>query len=139
MNAHPTLPAQDDDESALLAQLRETTALLEALAADRQLLDRLPADERARLQLAVANVYHPDPVARRVKLKAAEKARHAAKVQTEDNVLNQTGIRALRRKPVFTTPNVFAPEGFIAHDVGPDADAAQPRESVEPKHCYVCK
>ncbi|EIL92870.1 oxidoreductase [Rhodanobacter fulvus Jip2] len=139
MNAHPTLPVQDDAESALLAQLRETTALLEALAADRQLLDRLPADERARLQLAVANVYHPDPVARRVKLKAAEKARHAAKVQTEDNVLNQTGIRALRRKPVFTTPNVFAPEGFIAHDVDPGADAAQPRESVEPKHCYVCK
>ncbi|MFC5439960.1 SDR family NAD(P)-dependent oxidoreductase [Rhodanobacter ginsenosidimutans] len=139
MNAHPTLPARDDDESALLAQLRETTALLEALAADRQLLDRLPADERARLQLAVANVYHPDPVARRVKLKAAEKARHAAKVQAEDGVLNRTGIRTLRRKPVFTTPNVFAPEGFIAHDVGPDADAAQPRESVEPKHCYVCK
>jgi NAD(P)-dependent dehydrogenase (short-subunit alcohol dehydrogenase family) len=139
MNAHPTLPVQDDAESALLAQLRETTTLLEALAADRQLLDRLPADERARLQLAVANVYHPDPVARRVKLKAAEKARHAAKVQTEDNVLNQTGIRALRRKPVFTTPNVFAPEGFIAHDVDPGADTAQPRESVEPKHCYVCK
>ncbi len=139
MNAHPTLPAQDDDESALLAQLRETTALLEALAADRQLLDRLPADERARLHQAVANVYHPDPVARRVKLKAAEKARHAAKVQAEDGVLNRTGIRTLRRKPVFTTPNVFAPEGFIAHDVGPDADAAQPRESVEPKHCYVCK
>ncbi|HUH55540.1 MAG TPA: SDR family oxidoreductase [Rhodanobacter sp.] len=139
MNAHPTLPAQDDAESALLAQLRETTALLEALASDRQLLDRLPADERARLQLAVANVYHPDPAARRVKLKAAEKARHAAKVQAEDSALNQTGIRALRRKPVFTTPNVFAPEGFIAHDVDPDADAAQPRESVEPKHCYVCK
>ncbi|GAA0243977.1 SDR family oxidoreductase [Rhodanobacter caeni] len=139
MNAHPTRPAHDAAESALLAQLRETTALLEALAADRQLLDRLPADERARLHLAVANVYHPDPVARRVKLKAAEKARHAAKLQAEDGVLNRTGIRTLRRKPVFTTPNVFAPEGFIAHDVGPDADAAQPRESVEPKHCYVCK
>jgi hypothetical protein len=78
MNAHPTLPTQDDAESALLVRLREATALLEALAADRQLLDRLPADDRARLQLAVANVYHPDPVARRVKLKAAEKARHAA-------------------------------------------------------------
>jgi NAD(P)-dependent dehydrogenase (short-subunit alcohol dehydrogenase family) len=139
MNAHPTLPTQDDAESALLVRLREATALLEALAADRQLLDRLPADDRARLQLAVANVYHPDPVARRVKLKAAEKARHAAKVQAEDSVLNQTGIRALRRRPVFTTPNVFAPEGFAAQDIGPDADAAQPRESVEPKHCYVCK
>src|SRR6202000_895755 len=31
------------------------------------------------------------------------------------------------------------PEGFEANDIGPDADAAQPRESIEPKHCYVCK
>jgi NAD(P)-dependent dehydrogenase (short-subunit alcohol dehydrogenase family) len=40
---------------------------------------------------------------------------------------------------VFSTPSVFAPEGFEAHDVNPDADAAQPRESIEPQHCYVCK
>ena len=54
-------------------------------------------------------------------------------------MLNQTGIRELRRRPVFTTPNLFAPEDFQPHDVNADADVAQPRESIEPKHCYVCK
>ncbi|HEY8587493.1 MAG TPA: SDR family oxidoreductase [Rhodanobacter sp.] len=140
MTTTPTpTPSPDDADSALLERLRAAVALLDAVAVDRQLLDRLPAEDRQRLHQAVAHVYHPDPVARRVRLKAAEKARHASKVDKEDRVLNQTGIRALRRKPVFTTPNVFAPEGFIAHDVAPAADATQPRESVEPKHCYVCK
>ncbi|KRE87198.1 oxidoreductase [Rhodanobacter sp. Soil772] len=132
-------PLPDNADTALLERLRTAAALLESVAADRQLLDQLPADDRQRLHQAVAQVYHPDPVARRVKLKAAEKARHANKIETEETVLNQTGIRALRRKPVFTTPNVFAPEGFLPHDVPPEVDAAQPRESIEPKHCYVCK
>jgi NAD(P)-dependent dehydrogenase (short-subunit alcohol dehydrogenase family) len=109
------------------------------VAADRQLLDRLPADERQRLQQAVATLYHPDPGARRIKLKAAEKAKYAAKIQAEDAVLNNTGIRALRRRPVFTTPNAFVPQSFVAQDVAPDVDADQPRESIEPQHCYVCK
>ena len=132
-------PSPDDADTALLERLRAAAELLESVAADRQLLDQLPAADRQRLHQAVARVYHPDPVARRIKLKAAEKARHASKVESEETVLNQTGIRALRRKPVFTTPNAFAPEGFLPHDIPPAADAAQPREPIEPKHCYVCK
>jgi NAD(P)-dependent dehydrogenase (short-subunit alcohol dehydrogenase family) len=128
-----------DVDTGLLARLRAAAQLLEDVADDRELLDKLPAVDRQRLHQAVARVYHPDPGTRRIRLKAAEKARHAAKIQAEDDVLNQTGIRTLRRRPVFTTPNVFAPEGFLAHDIAPDGDAAQPRESVEPRHCYVCK
>ncbi|KZC40068.1 oxidoreductase, partial [Rhodanobacter sp. FW510-R12] len=140
MTTVPAPTALPDHTGAdLLERLRDATALLESVAADRQLLDRLPAEDRQRLHQAVAQLYHPDPAARRIKLKAAEKARYASKVAAEDTVLNQTGIRSLRRKPVFTTPNAFAPEGFLPHDVPPAADAAQPRESVEPKHCYVCK
>jgi NAD(P)-dependent dehydrogenase (short-subunit alcohol dehydrogenase family) len=132
LNDTPTL-----DE--LLARMRDATALLESLAADSKLLEHLPVPERKRLHQAVANIYHPDPATRRVKLKAAEKARYAAKIQADDAVLNQTGIRELRRKPVFSTPNIFAPAGFQAHDVNIDADANQPREAVLPRHCYVCK
>ncbi|MCW8808746.1 MAG: SDR family oxidoreductase [Rhodanobacter sp.] len=132
----PTLPLSDDADAALSEQLRAATALLESVAADPQLLDRLPAQERGRLLQAVASVYDPDPAARRVKLKAAAKARYAAKVKADDKVLDQTGIRALRRKPVFTTPRLFAPESFAPHDV--ESDEA-PRESIEPQHCYVCK
>ena len=130
-----TAPLPDDADAALLERLRAAAELLESVAADRQLLDQLPADDRQRLHQAVAQLYHPDPGARRIKLKAAEKARHASRIQAEDAVLNQTGIRELRRRPVFTTPNVHAPLGFVPHDINPDADAAQPRESIEPKHC----
>ena len=137
MNTTP--PPADDADTALLERLRAAAELLESVAADRRLLDSLPADDRQRLHQAVAQLYHPDPGARRIKLKAAEKARHAAKIQAEDSVLNQTGIRALRRRPVFTTPNVFAPEDFVPQDIPPMPTPTQPRESVEPQHCYVCK
>jgi NAD(P)-dependent dehydrogenase (short-subunit alcohol dehydrogenase family) len=129
----------DTHETDLLTRLRAAAQLLEAVADDRQLLDLVPAGDRQRLHQAVARVYHPDPGARRIRLKAAEKARHEAKIQAEDSVLNQTGIRTLRRQPVFTTPRTFAPEGFLPRDIAPDDDAVRPRESIEPKHCYVCK
>ncbi len=138
-NSAPTPPIPDDTDPALLKRLHEATALLESLAADPLLLAQLPAQERSRLHQAVASVYHPDPATRRVKLKAKQKAHYASKIRADDTVLNQTGIRALRRKPVFSTPSVFAPEGFEAHDVNPNADATLPRESIEPQHCYVCK
>ena len=92
------------------------------------MLEHVPENECKRLHRAVARVYHPDPVARRQKLKAAERARNAVQIRAEDAVLNQTGIRTLRRKPVFTTPNVFPPEDFVAHDA--DTDEAQPREDL---------
>jgi NAD(P)-dependent dehydrogenase (short-subunit alcohol dehydrogenase family) len=138
-NDTSVLPTQDAAELALLTRLRDATALLEALSADPQLLEALPAPERTRLHQAVASVYHPDPVARRIKLKAAEKARYAAKISADDAVLDQTGIRELRRKPVFSAPSAFAPAGFLPHDVDPSVDAVQPRETIEPQHCYVCK
>ena len=136
MTADPADPRPTDD---LLERLRAAAALLETVAADRQALDAVPAEDRQRLHRAVAQVYHPEPGARRIRLKAAEKARHAQKIQAEDSLLNRTGIRELRRRPVFTTPNLFAPEGFQPHDINTDQDAAQPREPIEPKHCYVCK
>ena len=132
-----TLQPPDNADLALLERLRAAADLLEAVAADRALLERLPADDRQRLHQAVARVYHPDPIARRQQLKAAERARNTAQIRSDDALLNQTGIRALRRKPVFTTPNVFPPEGFEPHGV--DMDEAQPHESIEPQHCYVCK
>lgn len=131
--SHPSTPAD------LPERLRAAIEMLESVAADRQLLDALPTEDRQRLHKAVAQVYHPDPEQRRIRLKAAEKARHAEKIRAEEAVLNSTGIRELRRRPVFTTANLFAPKDFQPQDIPPDADAEQPRESIEPKHCYVCK
>jgi NAD(P)-dependent dehydrogenase (short-subunit alcohol dehydrogenase family) len=132
----PATPSEDSD-TLLRERLRAATELLEQVGADHSLLQSMPPDERERLQRAVARVYHPDPTARRQRLKAAERARSAAQVQREDAILDRTGIRALRRKPVFTTPNYFPPQDFQPSDT----DAATPHhhEAIEPQHCYVCK
>jgi len=109
--------------------LREALALLEQIAADWRLLDGLPEEERRRFHDAIARIYNPDPVARRRRMKAEERAKKAAWTKREDAVLNKTGIRELRRKPVFMTPNVFPPKQITS----------ERREALEPKHCYVCK
>ena len=132
-----TPPSGGDADEAFLERLRATTELLESIAVDRPLLNQVPEAERERLQQAVAKVYHPDPVVRRRRMKAAERERRAAQIRREDAVLHGTGIRTLRRRPVFNTPNVFPPKGFEARDV--DRDETQQREALEAKHCYVCK
>ncbi len=76
-----------------------------------------------------------DPEERRIRTKALKRQRRSAKVQRDETVLAETGIRTLREQTVFTTPNVYAPDGFEQHDV----DEAAYRETVEPQHCYVCK
>ena len=105
------------DSDELLERVRSTAELLEGMAEDRAPLEQLPVEERERLERAVAEFYHPDPVARRRRLKAAERERAAARTERVGAVLEETGIRALRKKPVFTTPNVFPPvEGEAARD-----------------------
>jgi NAD(P)-dependent dehydrogenase (short-subunit alcohol dehydrogenase family) len=141
MNTKSALAAQDnlrESESGLLMQrARAATELLESIDADRQLLDQLPAEVRERLQLAVARVYDPDPVARKRRVKAAERQRHAAAAERTGSVLDQTGIRMLRRKPVLTTPNFYPPEGF--KQLRDETHETQSQEAAEPLHCYICK
>jgi NAD(P)-dependent dehydrogenase (short-subunit alcohol dehydrogenase family) len=133
---HPSLPQGPDatpgEETADQVRTLEAIALLEAMAADRALIEALPADQRARLQQAVARVYEPDPHARRQRLKALERQRNADNIRRAEALLDRTGIRELRRKPVFTTPNYFPPR-VTAQDEPPVV------ESPELRHCYVCK
>jgi NAD(P)-dependent dehydrogenase (short-subunit alcohol dehydrogenase family) len=116
------------DLENLRATLRAATELLEAMGANWALLELLPPEERARLLKAVAALHNPDRVARRRRVKEARQERKAAAIRREEEVLHGTGIRTLRRKPVFTTPNVFPPE-----------PAATPHLSAGRRHCYVCK
>jgi len=146
------------DRIELLARLRETIDLLESIAADRTVLAGVPDEERKRLLQAVANVYSPDRVERRRMSKVVARDRKAARVRSDQSVLHETGIRSLRRRPVFHTPNVFptlaVADGFEARDViedsgfgardsgfeRQDTESPEPRvESRELQHCYVCK
>jgi NAD(P)-dependent dehydrogenase (short-subunit alcohol dehydrogenase family) len=127
-------------------QLQDTTAFLRRIIADRSLLVFVPADERQAFLDAVAQVFHPDAKARRAMVKATVRERKAAAAARDDSVLQETGIRALRRKPVFTTPNVYPSESFLAAgptSIADDRDGAEEyderREAVVPQHCYICK
>jgi NAD(P)-dependent dehydrogenase (short-subunit alcohol dehydrogenase family) len=122
-----------------LAQLRSAVAVLERIVADRTLLAAVPGDDRRRLLQAAGHVYSPDPTSRRQLVRASARRRKAERVEREESARRRTGIRTLRRHPVFTTPNVFPPvppDAFAAEDVH-DADA--PRERLDRQHCYVCK
>ncbi len=129
--------AASDDPAA---RLRAATEALEAIVADRSLLAALPLDERTRLLAAAGDVYEPDVLVRRRQIKAERRERKAERARADQAALNGTGIRTLRAKPVFTTPDAFAPAG-IGSDAIDDAVAATVpiRESHEPQHCYVCK
>ena len=141
--ARNAVPA-DEDLRTLLERMRDARDLLEAIAADRSVLADVPDDERARLLQAVARVHHPDRVERRRMARAAANQRKADRVRETEDVRDDTGIRALRRrKPAVHSPNVFPPRAFSPDDVPPgrDADDSGPdvREAIEPQHCYVCK
>ncbi len=138
MNTTPP-PAADP---SLLERLRAAADLLEQVDADRRLLDALPGDERARLHRAIARVHHPEPKGRRRTLKLEARERERAKRREADALLDQTGIRVLRRKPVFSTPNYFPPQAPGLHDASNGMGAAPeppPVHSPEVRHCYVCK
>ncbi len=120
---------------ALIDRVRAATELLEQIVADRGELVHLPPEERRRLIRAAGQVYSPDNRARRRMVKAGIRLRKVSKVTREEAMLAQTGIRKLRRLPVFNTPNVFPPKGFIQETV----DDPEFREAIEPRHCYVCK
>jgi len=117
-------------------RVRAAAEVLEAIIADRGLLAHVPAEDRRRLLAAAALVYHPDPSARRRLVKATTRLRKADRANQDETVRARTGIRKLRSQAVFTTPNVFPPDGFAQQDVEEEAAA---RAAATPHHCYVCK
>ena len=129
------------------AELRRVTAFLSRLAEDRALLVSVPPEDRHAFLEQVTQVFHPDPRARRLMVKAATRERKAAAAARDDARLNQTGIRELRKRPVFTTPNVYllgdpaAGASSVVHDeveAASEAQASAPEADV-PQHCYICK
>jgi NAD(P)-dependent dehydrogenase (short-subunit alcohol dehydrogenase family) len=118
------------------ARIRRATELLETVVADPSRLEVMPEDERIRFVNAAADVFCPDVDERRRRAKARQRRHRAEKLHDDETVLASTGIRRLRAKPVFTTPNVFPPEGFVPDDLMGDSDGRLLRD---PQHCYVCK
>ena len=143
-------PPTPSDQLELGDRLRVTTELLESVAINRIAIDGVSEEDRKRFLQAVARIASPDRFVRRMKA-ARERALRAARVRHHDRLREDTGIRRLRQRPVFTTPNVFRPEGFESRDIAEpapalpaaqlleDRTAPSRRTSTEQPHCYVCK
>ncbi len=133
----------DESDELNIHRLIELTEQLEAIVADPGLLAGLSVEERSRLVNAAGDLFCPDPVERRQRTRAKIRRSHAKKLLRDEQVLNNTGIRSLRAKPVFTTPNSAAPPALLP----PEAEFAEAisspvgpgRDVHTPQHCYVCK
>jgi NAD(P)-dependent dehydrogenase (short-subunit alcohol dehydrogenase family) len=126
-----------DDE--VRTRLLDAMNLLHAVIAAPEMLDHLDASEKADFFNAAGDVFSPDPDIRRRRTKLLQQRRRQDRVRTDEATLDATGIRSLRARPVFTTPDVHAPAGFTQHDVDDDADQLPFRETVDEQHCYICK
>jgi NAD(P)-dependent dehydrogenase (short-subunit alcohol dehydrogenase family) len=125
------------DDVETTRRLQEMLRLVEAVAADQVLMQRLSAEERARLIRSAGEIYAPDATQRRLALRAKKRMRRTEQVNRDQAALNETGIRALRRKPVYMSPNVFPPTEPPPAEV--DAEVATPDTLDVPQACYVCK
>ncbi len=128
-------PLQETESNSFAESFRAAADLLEKIVADRSLLANIPEDDRNRLLNAAGCVSRPDALGRRQLLKVVKRKKRAEKVQREESVLAETGIRKLRRQPVFiTSPNIFPPEWDELR-----ANDEPPPETEDPRICYVCK
>ncbi|HSG09720.1 MAG TPA: SDR family oxidoreductase [Longimicrobiales bacterium] len=134
------------DEASLRARIRAAVDLLERIGEDRAVLAHVDRAEQRRLIQAAGKVWDPDAAQRRRLTKRLAKQRKAEATRQDEEVLNETGIRTLRRKPTFTTPNFYPPA--LAGEVGPALDAEADAvgvgsggegRSAGRQHCYVCK
>ena len=120
-------------------RLLDAMAVLRDVVAAPEMVNELDAREKADFLNAAGDVFCPDPEIRRRRTKLLQQRRRSEKSQRDDVVLAETGIRTLRSRPVFTTPDVYPPSDFEQRDVADDPDEPPFRETVELQHCYICK
>src|SRR6266436_2654673 len=127
--------AQETESNSLAAHFRAAADLLEKIVADRSLLADIPEADRNRLLNAAGRVSRPDALGRRQLLKVVKRKKREEKVQRAESVLAATGIRKLRREPVFiTSPNIYPPKSADLLTSGEPLP-----ETEDPRKCYVCK
>jgi NAD(P)-dependent dehydrogenase (short-subunit alcohol dehydrogenase family) len=128
-------PLHESAGNSITERLRAAADLLETIVADRSLLADIPEADRNRLLNAAGRISRPDALSRRQLLKVVKRKKRAEKVERSESVLAATGIRKLRREPVFiTSPNIYPPK---SRELLTSGDPAP--ETEEPRKCYVCK
>ena len=101
------------NDPARTARLQAALATLEEATADPMMLAGLSPEELARLRRAAGEIFSPDVDLRRRISRARARGQKVAQIEREQAKLDQTGIRKLRREPIFTAPNLSPPVGFV--------------------------
>ena len=139
--------------------VRDLIEFLESYADRMDRLADLDEPTRVRLVKAAGRIARPDRYMRKALGKAIARGHKAARKAADQEVLGQTGIRALRKAPVFHTPlpqpGFQALDAPVRDDGDPDdggwsaAEAEREIEgeregennprTVDARMCYVCK
>ena len=155
-------PGEARDE-LLRARLLDALDVLREVQADRGLLAVLDEPTRRELMIAAGHVSRPDRHEIKKLLKALRKRERVAAQRADQALLDQTGIRTLRRASVFPTPPAMPPPppalaggGIARRDalpagVAPEAETSSPEVAAahtdaeahvhtqRVRKCYVCK
>jgi NAD(P)-dependent dehydrogenase (short-subunit alcohol dehydrogenase family) len=122
-------PRTRPTEADWIEEIVRCTELLESIVADHGALSVLDLDLRVRFLTAAGRIARPDPVSRRRLARAFRRRERDHVRRADEAVLERTGMRALRRAPVYPTPLPDTPAEPA--DAGGDL-----RETCK---CYVCK
>ncbi len=122
-----------------VTELGRCADVLEALAADHTRLSLVEPDLRRRLVTAAGQVSRPDKRERRRLARALWRRERDDVRRADVEVLERTGMRTLRRAPVYPTP-LPGPPGTTPADAGSSSGSpAAGAELHAPRKCYVCK
>jgi NAD(P)-dependent dehydrogenase (short-subunit alcohol dehydrogenase family) len=140
-----------DDTSDPADRAAAAVALLEDLLANPRQIAEMSDDLRRRLMVAAGQLSRPDRYTRKAMRKGLQR-RSKDEVKAADRaILDGTGIRALRRLPIFPSlgavPQLPGPDTIDVLGEAPAADdwtAAEARRDEalrvqEARNCYVCK
>jgi NAD(P)-dependent dehydrogenase (short-subunit alcohol dehydrogenase family) len=139
--------AEDDAEGRAAA----AAALLEELLAEPRRMAEMSDEVRRRLLVAAGQLSRPDRYTRKAMRKGLQRRTKEETRAADRAILDGTGIRAMRRLPVFPSlgavPQLPGPETIDKIGEEPDADdwaAAEARRDEplrvnEARNCYVCK
>jgi NAD(P)-dependent dehydrogenase (short-subunit alcohol dehydrogenase family) len=136
------------------AKVRDAIELLERLGTDLRALAELDEPLRIRLVTAAGQLSRPDRYSRKALGKVLARQRVQARRDADRARLDQTGIRLMRKEPVYRTPlprPAMALDAPVRDDGEPDAWAAAEARRAElgdgdeavrveaARLCYVCK
>ncbi len=122
----------DPEKKTTREDLLRLLGELEALADEPIAMAELSAEERQRFMMASGKISSPSPGERRKLRKTLRRRDKEAVKSADEALLNNAGIRALRRAPVFQTPPRLLPgQAALGFSLPSDGEPDEARARME--------